>query len=127
MEMMICSHQLLCAEQAAPWAQCISAATSYTAIGDISSNWLNNRNEAERNGIVFTRPIYISTMKVLLTKTLYEDLLERKRQLCLKNLKIIQQQIMSKNDSSIKEINQIHKAKYATAVRDELMGNGRQT
>lgn len=38
--------------------------------------------EAERNGIMFTRPIYISTIKVLLTKTLQNDLLLRKQNLC---------------------------------------------
>ncbi|KAH9522007.1 hypothetical protein DERF_005611 [Dermatophagoides farinae] len=56
------------------------------AIGDISSNWLNTRKEAEQNDIIFTRPIYISTMKVLLTKSLFKELIQRKRRQCQMDL-----------------------------------------
>nr|XP_027204491.1 uncharacterized protein LOC113798195 [Dermatophagoides pteronyssinus] len=76
------------------------------AIGDISSNWLNTPKEAEQNDIVFTRPIYISTMKVLLTKSLFKELVYRKRRQCqndLANIKRQEQFIQVVfNDSNIK-------------------------
>ncbi|OTF75819.1 hypothetical protein BLA29_004109, partial [Euroglyphus maynei] len=71
------------------------------AIGDISSNWLNTRKEAEMNDIQFTRPIYISTMKVLLTKSLFKELVQRKWRQCQNDLaNIKQQQIQRMNDSN---------------------------
>lgn len=56
------------------------------AIGDISGNWLNDRKKAQRVGVVFTRPILTSSLSVLISRNLLQELGQNKSNDCLQRL-----------------------------------------